>query len=99
MLHRALTAFIEEDDQQARSIPLEDVQVDNLYNKVNRILVASMIADPETIDRANSLMWVAHNLERMADRVTNICERTVFITTGELMEIAPSDDEDLLEGE
>jgi len=46
-----------------------------------------------TIDRANYLMWVAHNLERVADRVTNICERTVYTATGQLMEFAPSDDE------
>jgi phosphate transport system protein len=52
-----------------------------------------MIANPASIDHANLLMWVAHNIERMADRVTNICERTVFIATGELLEIDSSDDE------
>jgi phosphate transport system protein len=54
-----------------------------------------MIANPETIDHANLIMWVAHNLERMADRVTNICERTVFIATGELLELDGTDDEDM----
>jgi phosphate transport system protein len=53
-----------------------------------------MIANPETIDNANRLMWAAHNLERLADRVSNICERTVFIKTGELLEIASDDNEE-----
>jgi phosphate transport system protein len=94
MLHRALGAFISENAQQAYQIPREDDQVDELYNKVYRGLVSAMIADPTVIDQANLLMWAAHNLERMADRVTNICERTVFIATGELMEMDTDDDED-----
>jgi len=94
MLHRALGAFVAEDDMLARAIPVEDDLVDDLYNQIYRSLVSSMIADPATIDHANYLLWAAHNLERMADRVTNICERTVFIATGELMELSSSDDED-----
>jgi phosphate transport system protein len=95
MLHRALRAFISEDASEARIIPHDDDEVDALYNKIYRNVVEAMIAKPETIDQANLLMWVAHNIERMADRVTNICERTVFIATGELMEISPTDDEDM----
>jgi len=98
MLHRALSAFITEDTQLALSIPPEDNEVDDLYNKVYRRLVTDMIANPETIDRTNLLMWVSHNLERMADRVINICERTIFIATGELLELASSDEEDKLDG-
>jgi phosphate transport system protein len=52
-----------------------------------------VISDPSTMERANWLLWVAHNLERVADRVTNICERTVFIATGEMTEIKSTDDE------
>jgi phosphate transport system protein len=87
MLHRALGAFIIEDADTAKLIPAEDDYVDDLYNKVQRILVGIMIEKPQVIDHANLLMWVAHNLERMADRVSNICERTIFVATGELMEI------------
>jgi phosphate transport system protein len=87
MLHRALTAFINEDVETARAIPAEDDEVDNLYKQVYRELMTFVIADPRTIDRANFLDWTAHNLERFADRVTNICERTVFIVTGEIIEI------------
>lgn len=94
MLHRALGAFIAENPSIAVTIPKEDDAVDGLYNRIYNNLVSSMIANPEVIDHANLLMWVAHNLERMADRVTNICERTVFITTGELFELDQTDDED-----
>jgi phosphate transport system protein len=93
MLHRALTAFVEEDVEAAKAIPIEDDEVDALYNQIYRELMTFVIADPKSIERANWLLWVAHNLERVADRVTNICERTVFIATGELVEISASDDE------
>ncbi len=94
MLHRALGAFISENARQAHEIPKEDNEIDALYNKIHRELVAAMIANNEIIDQANLLMWVAHNLERLADRVTNICERTVFIATGELMEMDTEDEEE-----
>lgn len=93
MLHRALSAFINEDVNMAYRIPQEDDLVDDLYNQIYRKTVAAMIANPEIIDHANYIMWVVHNIERMADRVTNICERTIFITTGELLDIDASDDE------
>jgi phosphate transport system protein len=93
MLHRALTAFVNEDIEVANSIPVEDDEVDALYNQIYRELMLIIIQDPKSIERANWLLWVAHNLERVADRVTNICERTVFIATGEMNEIKNSDDE------
>jgi phosphate transport system protein len=93
MLHRALTAFINEDVETAKIIPVEDDEVDALYNQVYRELMTFVIQDPKTIERANWLLWVAHNLERFADRVTNICERTIFIATGEMAEIKSTDDE------
>jgi phosphate transport system protein len=93
MLHRALTAFVNEDVEAAKAIPIEDDEVDALYNQVYRELMTYVISDAKTIERANWLLWVAHNLERVADRVTNICERTIFIATGELVEINASDDE------
>jgi phosphate transport system protein len=92
MLHRALTAFVNEDVETARAIPDEDDEVDGLYTQVYRELMTYILADPKTIDRANFLLWTAHNLERFADRVTNICERTVFIVTGENKEIGSSGD-------
>lgn len=94
MLHRALGAFIEENAQVAHQIPEEDAQVDELYNQIRHNIISAMIANPAIIDNANLLMWVAHNIERTADRVTNICERTVFICTGELMEMDTDDEEE-----
>jgi phosphate transport system protein len=93
MLHRALTAFVNEDIDTARRIPAEDDEVDELYKQVYRELMTFIIADPTIIERANWLLWAAHNLERFADRVTNICERTVFIVTGELHEFTDSEKE------
>ena len=93
MLHRALKAFVAADAEQALAIPKEDRQVDDLYNHINRVFLTQMIADPATIDQANYLTWAAHNLERMADRVTNICERALYIATGEMRELDSLDDE------
>ncbi|MDH5507398.1 MAG: phosphate signaling complex protein PhoU [Anaerolineae bacterium] len=93
MLHRALQAFVVIDEVSARKIYKDDDQVDELYNRVYKDLMNLMISDPNLVDRANYLLWAAHNLERFADRVTNICERTIFVATGELKELDPSDDE------
>src|SRR5688500_7636582 len=93
MLHEALSAFVNEDVETAKSIPVKDDEVDALYNQVYRELMTFVIQDPKTIERANWLLWVAHNLERVADRVTNICERTIFIATGKMQEIKSTDDE------
>jgi phosphate transport system protein len=87
MLHRALTAFVNEDVDVAQKIPTEDDEVDDLYDQIYRELMVLIIQDPKSIQRASLLLWVAHNLERVADRVTNICERTIFCVTGEMKEI------------
>lgn len=87
MLHRALDAFVRRDVALARAIPAEDIEVDNLYNQVYRELLTYIMSDPRTIDQATHLLWVAHNLERAADRVGNICERVVFTVTGEMTEM------------
>jgi phosphate transport system protein len=93
MLHRALEAFIWRDVELARAISAEDDAVDLLYNRIDRDLLGFIISDPSpsTIDRANFLLWAAHNLERAADRVTNICERVVFAVTGEMVEMNEKD--------
>lgn len=87
MLNDSITAYIEGDADAARRIALQDDEVDALYDQIYRELLTYMLADPLTINRATHLLWVAHNLERIADRVTNICERVVFAETGELTEI------------
>lgn len=87
MLRRAMDSFIKRDAESAVQIAHEDDMVDQLYEQIYRELLTFMMADPGTINRATHLLWVAHNLERIADRVTNICERVVFLTTGRMDEI------------
>ncbi len=90
LLREQLQAFIQHDAERARSLSLEDEEVDELYNQVFRDLLVFMLADPNTIRRATYLLWAAHNLERIADRTTNIGERVVFLATGKVEELNPT---------
>lgn len=94
MLQKAVQAFVTGDIDAARAIPRRDDIVDKGFNKIYRGLVKYMSNDPDSIELANHLQWAAHNIERMADRVTNICERTLFIKTGSIYEIEESDSDD-----
>lgn len=87
MLHRALDAFSQRDAELARRIPEADDDVDALYNLTYRQLINYVMAKPTAIEHANRLEWVAHNLERSADRVTNICEWVVYMVTGNYTEL------------
>lgn len=87
MLHQALTAFIQRDVDLAYAIPKRDDEVDDLYNQIYRELLTLIMEDRTVIEQANLLMWAAHNLERTADRVTNLCERVIFTVTGEMAEL------------
>jgi len=90
MLHRSLDAFINHDAEAARKIVPEDDEIDNLYDQIFRELLTFMMEDPRTITRATRLIWAGHNLERTGDRVTNICERVVFMVTGKMEELGIS---------
>ena len=87
MLHQALEAFVNQDVDLARAIPKLDGEVDELYNQVYRELMTFILVSPENVDQVNYLLWAAHNLERAADRVTNICERVIFTVTGKMAEL------------
>ncbi len=87
MLDQAMEAFINGDADLAHYIPTMDNKVDALYNHVNQELLTLLIAHPNDVERANYLLWAAHNLERFADRVINICERVVYMVTGEFREV------------
>jgi phosphate transport system protein len=87
MLHRALQAYLDRDARTACAIPKEDNLVDDLYEQVYRRLVTHLLTNPQAIEEALHLTWVAHNLERVADRVGNICERVVFWVTGSVEEM------------
>jgi len=85
--HRLPEAFDIRDADRARSICDADDEVDALYDQVYRELLTFMLQDPRTIQRATHLTWVAHNLERIADRATNICERVVYLVEGKVEEL------------
>ena len=87
MLRRSLTSFIARDDGSARRICDEDDVVDRMYDATYEALIAELIRTPDDARRITYLIWASHNLERIADRVTNICERVIFMVTGELEEI------------
>jgi phosphate transport system protein len=87
MLHRAMAAFIQQDVQSAIRIAGEDERIDALYSQIYCKAMEVAIVDPRNIERVNFVLWSAHNLERFADRVTNLCERTLFVATGELREL------------
>jgi phosphate transport system protein len=61
--------------------------VDDLYNKVYREIIGFLMEKPQLFDRANYLLWAAHNLERAGDRTVNICERVIFNVTGQMAEL------------
>lgn len=90
MLRRVLEAFINHDVEVAKAIYAEDDVIDNLYDQVFRELLSFMVEDPHTITRATRLIWVAHKLERCADRVTNIAERVIYIATGKFGRLTAS---------
>lgn len=87
MLANSLQSYINRDVDFARQICDSDDEVDRLQDSVYDECIKSMIADPASIQRNTYLLWTAHNLERIADRCTNICERTIFMVTGRMEEI------------
>jgi phosphate transport system protein len=90
MIDKSLQSFVNRDVKLAKHVVTMDNIVDGLYDQVFRELLTFMMVDPKTINRATRLIWVAHNLERAADRVTNICERVVFTVTGKMGELEVS---------
>jgi len=87
-LRASLDAFITKNEFLARAIAAQDDEIDRLYDQIYRELLTYMLNDPSTIDRATWLLWAAHNLERMGDRVQNVCERTVYEVTGKVVEFS-----------
>jgi phosphate transport system protein len=87
MLNDSIDSLLNRDMVKANAVCQADDEVDELYNQVYRELLLFMVQDPETIQRATYLLWVAHDLERIADRATNIAERVIFLVTGKLVEI------------
>lgn len=93
MMKRGVKAFVELDVETARALPAEDDKVDAIFKHITKELIENMMDDKSLVPLANELQWAAHNIERMSDRVVNICERTIFIATGVMNELEESDDE------
>jgi len=89
MLHAAMTTYVDEDIQSAISVIQEDDRVDEWYTKLYYDATNIILKDARNIERANYILWVAHHLERLGDRATNICERVVYMVTGERLEPSP----------
>jgi phosphate transport system protein len=87
MLDGALEAFLRQDAEAARRVANCDDEIDVLYDQIYQELLQIMLSDSQTVNRATYLLWAAHNLERFGDRITNICERIIFVVTGEMVEI------------
>jgi phosphate transport system protein len=87
MLREAMDAFVNRDVVAARRLSSEDTEVDNLTTRLQNDLLEYMLRDPKNIERSLHLIFVAHNLERVADRTTNIAERLTFLVTGEIVEL------------
>jgi len=87
MLRDSLKAYTDRDIEEARRICEADDEVDRLQDRIYEEVTKAMIADPATIERNTYLLWTSHNLERIADRCTNICERVIYMVTGEMEEI------------
>lgn len=87
MIHTSLDAYFKRDPTLALETARQDAEIDGLYDQVYRELLTYMLSDPTTITRATYLLWVTHNLERIADRVTNICERVIYMCTGKMEEL------------
>lgn len=90
MLKRSMQALVDRDAKTAAAICDEDDEVDKLYDEAYHDLLMMMIKDPTLISKATPLIWAAHNLERSADRVTNICERIIFLATGAMPQVKVS---------
>ncbi|MEX1010743.1 MAG: phosphate signaling complex protein PhoU [Balneolaceae bacterium] len=86
LIEKSIEAYKKRDDIVAREVSARDDEIDDLYDQVQRELIAIMLENPGKITRCTYLLWTAHNLERIGDRVTNICERIIFLVTGEMVE-------------
>lgn len=86
MIENAMKAYVNHNEQSARMIHSQDDDIDDLYNQIYRELISFMIEEPNKISQCTHLLWASHNLERIGDRVTNICERIIYLASGEMAE-------------
>jgi len=87
IVNRTMGALSKGDAKLARELCLEDDDIDEIYDRAYQELISTMVGDPRHITEATYMLWVTHNLERIADRATNICERVVYLVTGQVEEL------------
>ncbi len=87
MVERALAALDRRDVGAARAVCREDDEIDSMYDRAYEELISIMVSDHRHITEATYMIWITHNLERIADRATNICERVVYLVTGRVEEL------------
>lgn len=87
MLRRSLDALVNQDIVSSHAVCDDDDKVDEIYSQLHHELIQMMISDPSAVERATYLIWVTHDLERIADRATNIAEQVIYMVTGEMVEI------------
>ena len=87
MLHQSIDALVTRDVDLARQVCAADDEVDALHEQIYHELLFFMIKDPRSIQRATYLLWVTHDLERTADRATNIAERVIYLVTGKMLDL------------
>lgn len=87
MLRDSLKAYLDHDVDLARKVCDADDEVDRLYDTIQADTIQGMISNPATVERSTYIVWTCHNLERIADRCTNIAERVIYLVTGQLVEI------------
>jgi phosphate transport system protein len=86
MMHQSITAFIDRDVALARSVCDQDDTLDSLYDANYAEVIGRMLMEPNSAKVLTYQLWTAHNLERIGDRATNICERVIYLVTGRLEE-------------
>ena len=91
MLRKSIDSLITKDVIMANQVLLDDDVVDALYDQVYRELLLFMVENPKTIKRETYLLWVSHDLERIADRATNIAERVIYLITGKIVSAEPNE--------
>ncbi|MEI7556059.1 phosphate signaling complex protein PhoU [Candidatus Chlorohelix sp.] len=89
MLNQSIDAFLKGDIELARELIRRDDEIDVLYNEAYHDLLKRMMEDNRVVDLATYMLWAIHNVERMGDRITNICERIIFVETGQIMSNHP----------
>jgi phosphate transport system protein len=86
MMHRSLTAFIDRDVELAHEVCAADDELDSLYDSNYAEVIGRMLMDSTSVKVLTYQLWTAHNLERIGDRSTNICERVIYLVTGKMEE-------------